>query len=166
VTLRRSTVVLGVAAWLAAIGFGVHALRAHATTAGRIESVPSSWPEASALRLATDGWTVVMFVHPDCPCTPASLAELAVLARHPRARVTIVGDGVTADPDGVEARRFGAATSGHLVVYGEDGRLAFAGGITGSRGHRGDNTGRRAVERILDGEPASPTHDVFGCGLP
>ena len=36
---------------------------------------PEPWPAAGALQLSTAGKTLVMFVHPHCPCTRASLGE-------------------------------------------------------------------------------------------
>ncbi len=69
------------------------------------------------------------------------------------------------DERGVEARRFGAMTSGYVVVYDAGGHLAFSGGITGSRGHVGDNVGRRQVLAVLHGDSTQPTHAVFGCAL-
>jgi hypothetical protein len=76
--------------------------------------------------------------------------------------------GVTAswDDSGLEATRFGAATSGHVVLYGALGRLLFSGGITASRGHSGDNAGRDAiVSAISTGEPGQGAAPVFGCSL-
>jgi hypothetical protein len=70
------------------------------------------------------------------------------------------------DPGGVEAARFGAKTSGHVVAYDEQGTLAFAGGITPARGHVGDNMGRRSLERVLAGSTAvDATRVVLGCSL-
>ncbi len=34
------------------------------------------WPAGTTLRLASDGPTLVMLAHPQCPCTVASLDEL------------------------------------------------------------------------------------------
>ena len=68
------------------------------------------------------------------------------------------------DKSGEEAAQFGARTSGFVVVYGPDDKLRFSGGITGSRGHAGDNVGRRAVIAALAGGHP-PAHPVFGCGL-
>jgi hypothetical protein len=70
------------------------------------------------------------------------------------------------DDDGLEARRFGAATSGQSLLYDVNGRLLFSGGITGSRGHAGDNAGRTAILALLHHDTAA--HDsafVFGCSL-
>ena len=45
-------------------------------------------------------------------------------------------------------------------------RLLFSGGITVARGHAGDNTGRGAIEELIDGETAvSRRTPVFGCAL-
>lgn len=68
--------------------------------------------------------------------------------------------------DGREAARFGALTSGYTVVYDHDGIQRFAGGITGERGHVGDNVGRDAVQRVVAGlENQIRSHSVFGCAL-
>jgi hypothetical protein len=67
--------------------------------------------------------------------------------------------------DGTEARRFGARVSGQVLAYSGGGRLAFNGGITGSRGHEGDNAGRSAVEAMLGGRPHAATAFAFGCLL-
>ena len=65
-----------------------------------------------------------------------------------------------------EARRFHASTSGQTLVYGASGHLTFAGGITGARGHEGDNPGRRAVTELLMGNTPAVVHTaVFGCSI-
>jgi hypothetical protein len=70
------------------------------------------------------------------------------------------------DEGGREARRFGASVSGQTVVYDQGGRLRFAGGITGARGHAGDNAGRRQVMRQLASSAgAGGATPVFGCEL-
>ncbi len=73
---------------------------------------------------------------------------------------------VWTDEDGAEGQRFGAATSGHAVLYGPDGGLLFRGGITGARGHIGDNDGREAViAHVLKMATAPSRTDVFGCPI-
>jgi hypothetical protein len=77
----------------------------------------------------------------------------------------IPGVKVIAD-DGVEAQRFNAMTSGQTVLYDADGHLLFSGGITGSRGHSGDNAGRSAIVSLLfTGESDQAKTSVFGCPL-
>ena len=83
-----------------------------------------------------------------------------------RRAAAIKGVTVVQDSEGVEAERFHAATSGYTLLYGSDGRLLFSGGITGARGHAGDNAGRSAIAALLTAEGApTGTTPVFGCSL-
>jgi hypothetical protein len=154
----------------------------HETVAGRQLSAPPVWPAATSLSRGTARFAIVMFVHPDCPCSRASLAELEKIAAGSRKNHSItivfssaggalwaqagrlVGATLVVDASGREANRFGAMTSGHVVVY-ERGTLRYAGGVTGSRGHAGVNGGRRAVQRILAAESDDSVYPVFGCAL-
>jgi hypothetical protein len=146
--------------WVIAVGFGIRALYAYSTEPGSQATAPALWPEESKLAAPSGRPSIVMFVHPECPCTRASLAELQEIANH-------VGDraSISISSDDLEAARFGAKTSGHVVVYDAFGIRRYSGGITGSRGHVGDNVGRRLVEQIIDGAPGDLTHAVFGCAL-
>jgi hypothetical protein len=70
------------------------------------------------------------------------------------------------DEDGIEAARFGAATSGQVVLYDQDARLLFRGGITQSRGHVGANAGSDAIESLVNKGAADRDDSlVFGCPL-
>ena len=136
--------------------------------------------------------TLLIFLHPRCPCSRASLAELATLASRLGDRVSVravllqldrargPGNGpdieadladvprltIWRDPGGEEARRFGISTSGHVLLYDRGGRLIFSGGITPARGHRGDNRGREAVLAAILGPAGESTESpVFGCPL-
>jgi len=135
---------------------------------------------------------LIMFAHPRCPCTAASIAELAeimaqsgdkttakVLFVKPRdvpkdwedtslrtAAGKIPGLELVCDDQGQEARRLGATTSGHVFLFNPQGRLLFSGGITRGRGQHGDNAGRRAVLKLLAGDKeAQRDTPVFGCLL-
>lgn len=159
---------------------------------GPAAEAPSRWPEGSVLARAADRPTLLMFVHPHCPCSRASLRELdrALAQIAGRARVHVVfvkpsgtppgwersdlwdaataipGVDVSRDDGGHESARFDALTSGQTLLYGTDGRLLFSGGITVSRGHSGDNAGRAAIVALALGNraPRRATH-VFGCLL-
>jgi hypothetical protein len=83
-----------------------------------------------------------------------------------RTAQAIPGVTVAVDPDGVEAARFGARTSGQVLLYGEDGRLLFSGGITPIRGHGGASAGQeRIVSLVTTGRADAATSRVFGCAL-
>jgi hypothetical protein len=78
----------------------------------------------------------------------------------------IPGIRIKDDPDSREALKFGAVTSGEVLLYDERGQLLFKGGITASRGHIGDNMGQRILMEILQGtRSAARTTPVFGCAL-
>lgn len=73
---------------------------------------------------------------------------------------------VLRDDGGVEARRFGVETSGQAMLYDERGTLIYSGGITGSRGHAGENAGELALVALLTrGHAERRTASVFGCSL-
>jgi hypothetical protein len=171
--------------WCTLVVAGLRDLYTYTTTEGGSRAEPARWPAGSTLPHAEEGVTVVMFVHPDCVCSKASLAELATIAASDHTGAMFVIAVVSDDPSGprweaagqvsgarrildrggIEAKRFGARTSGQVVVY-RRGALEFAGGITGSRGHAGDNIGRQSVMQVLAGAPPRDhRHGVFGCGL-
>lgn len=83
-----------------------------------------------------------------------------------RRAAAIPGVTVVADVDGAEARRFGAETSGHTLLFAPDGTLLFSGGITRARGHAGDNAGESAVVSLVKNHIADRDRtSVFGCSI-
>jgi len=190
----RNVVLFTLAAvfWLAGAGTGLYVVWAYDNTPGAAAAPPDNWPVDGAVALATDRPTLVLLAHPQCFCTQATLAELTeVLARvgvQPRTYVLFMkpkgfpegwtdsalwrqasalpGVKVMRDDEGLKAREFGAETSGQLVLYDAHGTLIFSGGITGSRGHAGENAGRTALVGLLN-EPGGDhrTTAVFGCPL-
>lgn len=80
--------------------------------------------------------------------------------------VAIPGVRLVVDPDGAEAARFGAQTSGHSFLYNSRGGLVFSGGITPARGHMGSNKGRDFITAWTRGKQGGrQISSVFGCGL-
>src|SRR5262245_2556179 len=170
-----------VACWIAAAAAGLGWLMGYDTTPGVAANAPSVWPAGSHIPRDPARPTLVMLAHPRCDCTKASIGELAELMARatdpPRAFVVFiktrpVGDdwnqtalwraaqaipGVTPirDDEGREAARFGAATSGQVLLYDTEsgaGRLLFSGGTTSARGKSGDNVGRATLLALLKGE--------------
>ena len=178
---------LALVVWALACTIGLGALGAYAASPGEADVVPSRWPIASALCLDRTRATLVAFVHPECACSRASLDELQRVIERARGRVApivLVADvggtdaagselaerarriAPVAIDDGREAALFGARTSGHVVLYGPDGRLRFHGGVTIARGHVGESAATRALATAIDGVvPAPISAEVFGCGL-
>jgi hypothetical protein len=190
----RILVAASIAAWLTVLSAGVVLLMRHTYRPGATGTPAREWPVETKLERARDRPTLVVVLHPRCPCSRATIAELdRALARTtdaatvhallltPRELADAWGDTdvrrriaaipgvrITEDVDGREAARFGAATSGHVLVYDAEGQLAFDGGITAARGHEGDNHGAARLAALLGGRiPTSPLDatPVFGCAL-
>jgi hypothetical protein len=191
-TNRAPWLCLATAVWLGAAATGLSALWKYDNAPGEEANAPDRWPDGSTLARTPGQPTLILLAHPQCSCTPASLAELAeVLARaHARPNTYVLflkpqgftndwvesdlwktaaaipGVTLLRDDDGREAQRFGSATSGQTLLYDADGALQFSGGITGSRSHAGDNAGRRSLVALLNGGNADRrATDVFGCPL-
>lgn len=158
---------------------------------GHVAATPVSWPvESSIARSQKD--TLIVLVHPHCPCSRATIGELGLLMAHCQNRLNtyvlfyrpsrtgpdwtktdlwrsaaaIPGVQVVSDVDGREARRFGARTSGQVMLYSATGNLLFSGGITIARGHSGDNAGRMAIVSFVNTGEAPLAHTpVYGCSL-
>ena len=197
-------VVYAVAAaiWLVLVAFGLGFLMRYAREPGDPGNVVTSWPIESRVRRSDSKPTLMVFAHPKCPCTAATLEELSwIMARctnkvdchvlffqaegegpdwvktsNWRTASAIEGVNVWSDPQSRCASRFGVRTSGHAILYDRHGHLAFEGGITPSRGHRGDNAGRTALLSLIRGgsvesltvdqpEASVDSTCVFGCPL-
>jgi hypothetical protein len=191
-TCKAVLFVLAAALWLGSAGTGLWVVWAWDNRPGTPAAPPPAWPENGVVRLASDRPTLVVLAHPQCVCTQATLTELAeVLARarvQPKTYILFMKpDGMPAgwsdtrlwrqaaalpgvvvirDDAGRQARQFGAETSGQVVLYDANGALRFSGGITGARGHAGENVGRTALVGFLNESPAgNRTTPVFGCPL-
>ena len=178
--------------WILALAGGFTALLAYKSTPGVAAAAPTRWPQASQIEPARDRATLVMFAHPRCSCTRASIHELGqLLARVtqlPRVIVAftlpggvgkdwretdlwrsaeaIPGVRAVADRGSREANLFGSRTSGTTLLYDAAGRLEFSGGITSLRDHEGDSLGQERLVALLTGHEADkPTSPVFGCEL-
>jgi len=70
------------------------------------------------------------------------------------------------DIDGTQAHKFGAETSGYVLLYDPHGQILFKGGITDSRGHAGDNIGESVIISLVNGQNTSLKQTpVYGCSL-
>jgi hypothetical protein len=190
VTKSRMLLSAGIVLWLAIIGAGFERMWRYSATPGPEAAAASMWP-TTAFAHDTERPTLVMFLHPDCGCSPASLGELArLVAKSPLrfSALVLFGDPMTGellsdnamwrtaaaipgvtpihDPGGREAATFDARVSGQTFLYDEAGRLAFSGGMTGRRGHAGDNDGEDALFAFITHGTSSITRTpVFGCLL-
>ena len=183
----------GLLAWAGTVGLGFFLLGEYHHRPGHSGAPTSAWPEGTPVAPDPARPTLVMFLHPRCPCSRASVAELAaILARRgDRVAATAVlfrpesssrdwgrsaglgpevaatpGVRILDDPGGATARRFGVETSGHVLLYDLAGRLLY------HRRHHPlarppgrANPGLSAVLARLDGPAAAVAGrgPVFGC---
>ena len=175
------------AIWLGASVGAIYSLQAYKSQAGPMT------PRASKKVPVNHGppYRLVMFVHPKCPCTSASLSELDRIVRRAtrRVQVEVVAVGVSpSDIDDIESsslafarmipgavvraetpgegERLGAGTSGHLAAFDAMNCELFRGGITRARAHYGNSQGGCAVSEIIQGaSPSLRSRPVYGCQL-
>lgn len=175
---------------LLAVGFG--ALSWYKLRPGPVGEPAVFWPQNISYDFDQSTYNLVLFAHPKCGCTYASLVELEKILSETKGKMKvkifffrpkkeshswIEGESLSLatklpqteiieDPDAEMAKRFGAMTSGQVMMYGKDGHLTYAGGITESRGHVGDNMGSRSIASVIEtGTPKIQRAPVFGCQL-
>jgi len=180
------------AVWLVLVFCGMFALGRYASTPAPVANGAPHWPSTSGIRRDLQRPELVLFVHPHCPCTRATLSELSRLMA--RLSNRLAAHLVFARPEGVEpgweqgallarageipglslvlddakreAERFGAHTSGEAFLYNVRGELVFHGGITPARGHEGDSVGAAQIVALVDtGASDLRESAVFGCEL-
>lgn len=181
---------LGVLCWAFLVAGLLIALERYSREQGSISSPPTA--SAANIELSKSPYTLIMAIHPKCPCTKASLAELERLLSRSRNQLEVLilafipageepawahtdlwerasklpGTTLRLDTDSRIAMDLGCATSGSVVVYDTKGNAQFWGGITASRGHEGNNLGRASIQAIVEGNrPATRTTPVYGCSL-
>ncbi len=178
--------------WMLAVAVGFYVLLEYGSTPGDAGRPVSAWPAESRLIRDPGRANLVVAIHPHCPCSGATIDALADLMTRCQGLATaqvlfyrpadfpegwertdlwcraarIPGVRAVCDEGGIEANRFGAMTSGHVVLYSAEGALLFNGGITVSRGHHGDNPGFDSLIACLtQGNPDRSPSPVFGCPL-
>lgn len=188
------TIVGALILWGVLVSCGMVSLVRYGATAGTAGPELAELPADIAITRDHKS-TLFLFVHPRCPCSRASVSELSRMMAHCQADLrayvyvwqaadwhddqvrtdiwqaasSIPGVSVRVDPAGRLARRLGAETSGHGVMYDSHGSILYSGGITGARGHAGDNAGQRAVISLAR-NPQTKTSvcrkcSVYGCPL-
>ncbi len=184
---KRVLLISALLGWGIAIGYLGYQLMAFDSTPGVPASAPARWPKQSSLARVAGRKQLLMFVHPECTCSIASLEQLRNLQKltgnaidmrvvlwH-RPATTSTRDwhkevGVAAlfvDRDGAESRIFGAKTSGQTLVYDEDGRVMYSGGMTVFRGEAGGEPVLRQIIKAINNANRSTNLQlpVFGCPI-
>jgi hypothetical protein len=179
--------------WGSAVAMGMFGLTQYQMTPGPLPpKAPSNWPADADIARKPGRFTLVMLLHPQCPCSRASLHELSQLMTRTVGRVdahilfvkphgadsawcdgdlwkqaqSIPDASASVDNDGKDAGIFNANTSGQVIVYDSAGAICFSGGITDGRGHEGDNNGLSAILQLVhDGQTSVKATPVYGCSL-
>jgi hypothetical protein len=178
--------------WGILVGVGFWSLWGYETAAGQVHPAATTLPANAVAAPEKQRPTLMMTVHPGCPCSRASMTELARLMTHAKGRLnayvifsqppgftedttkTDLWTTASAIPDvhvlrdtgGIRCKALNATISGQVFLYDASGALQFTGGITASRAHEGENDGIDAIEAYLDtGHPTRPSTPVYGCML-
>lgn len=187
-----------VVAWTAIVAFGVVKLMAFDASPARAAATtnPTSGSGTSdeAKRRSGEHYTLILCVHPLCPCSLASVAELGrLLADDAQGRLHaqvlfVIPQGLDFDPHeaslwkaaaalphtdvsidelGSKARALGALTSGQAFLFDASNVLRFSGGLTPARGKVGDVAVKDAIWQIVRGHTRTAVihSPVFGCSL-
>jgi hypothetical protein len=181
-----------IAIWGIGVLLGMANLMRYQMTPAARAAAPGHWPADVNFLPSTLHPTLIMTLHPRCPCSRASLHELEQIMAHSAGRLeahvlfvvpqnapsdwqhgdlwrialSIPGVTLAIDKDGHAAAAFGASTSGQVMVYDIAGQLRFSGGITDGRGHEGDNDGLLSILDIVrNGRSGVVTTPVYGCSL-
>ncbi|MEM9665331.1 MAG: RedB protein [Bacteroidota bacterium] len=177
--------------WAAFLGLGWMVLADYANRPGPLHEVVRAQPLLPASVSASATPTLIVALHPHCPCSRASLRMLEpLLHRYPQAARLLVaayepahaptdwdegglfdaaqrlpGAMLIPDVEGAWLRELGVLTSGHVLLYDAHGELRFSGGITAGRGHEGANPAFSALEDRLSAPTTHPLVEtpVFGC---
>src|SRR2546425_11938237 len=82
-----TTGILGVV-WIAAVVGGLRSLMSYESSPGTVGNVRVEWPAKSKLSPPTNRSVLIMLAHPRCPCTRASVAELAKIMAQVQGKVS------------------------------------------------------------------------------
>ena len=77
--------------WLVGVAYGIERMSRYALTPAVQQPLVTIWPAMSSISRVPGRTTLVMFVHPQCPCTRASLSELEQIITDNSATTTVAG---------------------------------------------------------------------------
>lgn len=175
-----------VAVWLVLVCGMYGIVVAYMSSAGESNSVTVDNSDSQS-----DSSVIVrIFLHPECPCSKTSLEELREIDFPSHIRIvayfvvpeeyndawamqdlwqlagTVPSLERVLDHKGIITSKYAVKTSGHVIVEKTPKSIVFSGGITIGRGHRGNNQGKTAVDKLVHGYNSHVSQTpVFGCAL-
>lgn len=191
--LSKSGLMKVVLLWAVLVFFGYASMVFYSTATAKCLVTVGQFPPVSAISKSS-GLTLIVFLHPQCPCSMATVSELkgllaqrnsacnlrvyAVVSKPSGCSQAFVRGAVLdslaqvknvqvlIDDDDVESQRFGAKASGHTLLFDSAGKCLFSGGMTAARGEVGANAGVDALRQyIAGGRDLLNKTPVFGCSL-
>jgi len=187
---NRLVLVFGLILWATGSIYGFAALWTYQYKQGESGDVVWRLPKGLSLQ-GPRNEQAYLLIHPRCPCSRASLTEfVGVLRKAGREGIVVfwvpnkesLSDPdwtetdlvfqakanhsvlkVNFDPEGRICQQLGVGTSGHCLVFSDQGVLKYSGGVTASRGHQGPNNGAIAAAGALSD---SSTNTFFGGNYP
>ncbi|MEM6690639.1 MAG: hypothetical protein AAF664_14485 [Planctomycetota bacterium] len=170
-----------VGVWALVVASGMTWINRYGTTPGVTGDTPVMWPEEIPWVDQEQRAGLLMFAHPRCPCTRASLNELQRITDRAGIQADVIfwqpkntqdetdwsdtslirqakslsNLRVHLDHGGRMTDRFDARTSGLCLVFEEYHGLLFRGGVTSSRGHEGVSDSHSLILKAL-ANPSSP----------
>lgn len=186
--LKKALAVLG---WAILASAGVIYLDRYESLPGATIDSPAFMSASELHKNAKNLPTLLVFAHPQCPCTWATIHELEQLVAHAHGLIEVrmlflqpaneprdwvesalwqqavkIPGVIVSDINEKQLERFGEVTSGQTMLYDPSGNLIFSGGITDGRGHEGDNPGRSSIENyLLTNSISVHQTPVYGCAL-
>jgi hypothetical protein len=173
-----------VIAWGVLVLLGYGSMVVYSTSPAKSAVTADHFPLDSRLAHGRN-LTLITFLHPQCPCSRATVSELQELLvqNEFQSNLTIyavvsmpIGCSadftrgaildslssmknvrVVIDKDDIESQRFGARASGQTLLFDGQGKCLFSGGITAARGEVGANAGVNALRQYLAGTTTTTT---------
>ena len=166
--------------WLAAVVLLFGQMMVYESQPAPLAVSAQSWPSQTAAQRISGKYSLVVFIHPHCPCSRATLDTISrIITHHEKVLSTtlffvlpddvsrdwvktdlyqraqeLVSAVVKIDSAAIEANRFGGTTSGHALLYSPSGSLVFSGGLTDARGKFGESVSEWQINSLLLGDKA------------
>jgi hypothetical protein len=191
--MKNNVLIIAGIVWAIIVGVGLTKLYDYEFQSEPRAEMINRWPANSSIQTDDKKFHLVLALHPHCPCSRATLNELASIMTKARGSLSayilfvkppkfseqwvksdlyntalrIPDSHVFIDENSKESRLFKATTSGQTFLFNDQGELLFSGGITSSRGHEGDSIGKSAIMDILQNKVTHVMQQppAFGCFL-
>src|SRR5438132_535294 len=84
---NKNLIIVVLIIWAFCIGWGWMLLSQYENTPGQAQEPPSRWPSTTKIPTTLGLPTMVIFLHPYCPCSRATLAQLSLIMAHVQNKV-------------------------------------------------------------------------------